>query len=271
MSQARPLLPFVPLPWPLPALLAWAGGWACWQAALAAGAPAGAAWLAGALAGAALAWRCAGPWRRALAGLGFPLATLALGGLPGWPAWAWLLLAAALALLYPLGAWRDAPFFPTPATALQGLNALPGLAAPARVLDAGSGLGHGLRALRGQWPQARFSGLERSRPLRLLCAWRCPWADVRGGDMWRCSWAGNDVVYLFQRPESMARALAKAQQELQHGSWLLSLEFQVPGVVPHASLQGPGQRPLWAYRIGVAPPPGPTACNLPSTPPDPRR
>ena len=263
MSQARPLLPVLNVPWPLPALLAWATGWACWQAVLAAGGPAGLAWLAGAAAGALLASRCQGAWRRALAGLGFPLATLVLGGPPGWPAWAWLLLAGVLVLLYPLSAWRDAPFFPTPASALQGLNGLPGLAAPARVLDAGSGLGHALLALRGLWPQAQFSGLERSRPLRLLCAWRCPWAHVAGGDMWRSSWAGHDVVYLFQRPESMARALAKAQHELAPGSWLLSLEFQVPGLAPDASLQTPGQRPVWAYRIGK---PEPKACKPLSTP-----
>jgi hypothetical protein len=98
------------------------------------------------------------------------------------------------------------------------------------VLDAGSGLGHGLAALRSQWPQARFSGLERSLLLRAIAAWRCPWARQRAGDMWQASWAGHDVVYLFQRPESMPRAMAKARQELLAGSWLISLEFAVPGV-----------------------------------------
>jgi len=254
MFQAHPLSFALRLPWPLPALLAWAGGWAGWQAGLAAAVPAGAAWVCGAACGAILASTCRGPWRRALAAAGFPLATLTLGGLPGWPAWAWLLLAAALLLLYPLGAWRDAPFFPTPAAALQGLNLLPGLAAPGHVLDAGSGLGHGLAALRSQWPQARFSGLERSLLLRAIAAWRCPWARQRAGDMWQASWAGHDVVYLFQRPESMPRAMAKARQELLAGSWLISLEFAVPGVAEHASLQRPGQRPVWVYRIDSPPP-----------------
>ena len=37
------------------------------------------------------------------------------------------------------------------------------------------------------------------------------------------------MVYLFQRPESMERAFAKATHELAPGCWLVSLEFAVPG------------------------------------------
>lgn len=262
MAQAHLLSTAVRLPWPLPALLAWAGGWAAWQACLVAGLPAAGAWLAGATLGLLLASRSRGPWRRTLAAAGFPLASVALGSLPGWPAWAWLLLATAVLLLYPLGAWRDAPFYPTPAAAVRGLNLLPGMAAPVHVLDAGSGLGHGLAALRGQWPQARFSGLERSRLLCALTALRCPWAELRAGDMWQATWCGHDLVYLFQRPESMPRAWAKAQRELAAGSWLVSLEFPVPGVAEHACLQQPGQRPVWVYGIGAQ---APAAGNQPST------
>jgi hypothetical protein len=45
----------------------------------------------------------------------------------------------------------------------------------------------------------------------------------------------------------MPRVWAKAQQEMRPGSWLVSLEFAVPGVSPSASLQLPGRRPVWAY------------------------
>ena len=245
-------------PWPLPAVACWGLALGAWQLALRAGWGAGPAWLAGLAFGAALAFACcSGRWRRSLAAAGFPLSTLALGGLPALPAWAWLLGSLPLLLLYPVGAWRDAPLFPTPHDALDGLNQLPGLAAARRVLDAGCGLGHGLHALRRQWPQAAFLGLERSRLLSLVAAWRCPWARLTAGDMWAASWAGCDLVYLFQRPESMARALAKARQELVSGGWLVSLEFAVPGVPADACLQGPGRRSVWVYRIaahdGVAP------------------
>ncbi len=242
------------LPWPLPALLAWGGGWGCWQLLLSTGCPASVAWLAGLATGSLLALAtCRGAWRRALALLGFPLATLALGGLPALPAWAWLLAALPWLLLYPIGAWRDAPFFPTPSNALQGLNQVPGLAAPQQVLDAGCGLGHGLLALRAQWPLAQFDGLERSRLLRWAAAWRCPWARLRTADMWATSWAAYDVVYLFQRPESMARAWAKARQDMAPGSWLVSLEFEVPGVLAQACQQAAGRRPVWVYGVGSQP------------------
>lgn len=234
------------LPWPLPAVLVWVAAWAVHALAVAAAVPPGPGLLLGAAAGAALALAVRAPWRRAIAAAGFPLSALALGALPS-PGWLAGLLP--LALLYPLRAWRDAPFFPTPAGALAGLERLVH-PAPARVLDAGCGLGHGLAALRRCWPAAALEGLEWSAPLALLARTRCRFARVRRGDMWAHSWAGFELVYVFQRPESMARAWAKAQAELAPGAWLASLEFPVPGVVASACLQAPGQRPLWLYRCG---------------------
>lgn len=237
------------LPWPLPALLAWAGAWAAWVGALTSGA--GPAWalLAGLAVGCALALPCAGGWRRFLAAVGFPLSALALGPAAVWPAWAWLILLLPLLVLYPLRAWRDAPFFPTPAAALDGLAGVVGSPPPRRVLDAGCGLGHGLAALRRTWPGAQLEGVEWSALLGLVAALRCPWAQVQRGDMWAGDWSGLDLVYLYQRPESMARAWHKARAEMRPGAWLVSLEFAVPGQAPLACLQGPGRRPVWIYRL----------------------
>ena len=87
-----------------------------------------------------------------------------------------------------------------------------------------------------------------------LCARRCGFARVQRGDMWALTWSGHELVYLFQRPETMARAWAKAQAEMAPGSWLVSLEFAVPGVAPLHQLDAGGGRPLWVYRL---PPPTP--------------
>jgi SAM-dependent methyltransferase len=253
------LLPW-PWPWPVPALFAWLLAWVVFAAAAAAGVPPALAFLFALGAGGAVAMAASGLWRRALAAAGFPLSALALGALPALPAWGWLLAALPLLLAYPLRAWRDAPFFPTPADALVGLDQAVVLASAgegARVLDAGCGLGHGLQALRRVWPQARLEGLEWSRPLAWGAAWRCRSARVASvtrGDMWAASWAGFDVVYLFQRPESMARAMAKAERELAPGRWLVSLEFPVPGRTPLARCGAAGGRPVWVYRIGDAQP-----------------
>ena len=255
--------------WPAPALLTWLAAWALMI--LLSPASRTGAWAAAAALGMLVAgvMRQTSRWRRLLVAAGFPasalIKTLASAGtatsaasqagslLPsdGMPAWVWLLPAALLLAVYPLRAWRDAPLFPTPAGALQGLAALAPLPAGARVLDAGCGLGHGLAALHDEYPLVAIEGVEWSWPLRLAAAMRCPWARVRQGDMWQDDWSGLGLVYVFQRPESMARALAKARAELAPGAWLASLEFAAPDVAPTAVLQGPGAKPVWLYRQGA--------------------
>lgn len=251
--STRPATPHSRLPgwpWPLPALLAWAAGWALWAGTAAAGGPPAMGLLGGLLAAAALAWRCEGRRRRLIAFAGFPLSALALGLGDALPPWVWLAALLPLLLAYPLRAWSDAPFFPTPAGALQGLDQWVG--PPRRALDAGCGLGHGLAALHRLWPQCELHGVEWSLPLAGAAAWRCRYARVRRGDMWAASWSGHDLVYVFQRPESMKRVFDKARGELAPGAWLVSLEFEVPGQTPVACLREPGRRPLWVYRPGTA-------------------
>jgi hypothetical protein len=187
-------------------------------------------------------------WRRLMIAAGFPLALL-VSGAAVVPPWGWLVLLALLALVYPLNAWRDAPLFPTPARALESLASRAPLPPGAAVLDAGCGLGHGLSALRAAYPRARVHGIEWSWPLRALCGLRCPWARVRRGDIWRADWSPYALVYLFQRPESMARAAHKAGAEMAPGSWLVSLEFEARGLVADAALSVPDGRTLWLYRI----------------------
>ena len=237
----------VRLPWPLPALLVWGaawgvygllGGWGLspWLVLPAACAVGIVCSLAG------NSW-----WRRAMLAGGFPVSLL-VSGAAVLPHWTWLVLLLMLALVYPLNAWRDAPLFPTPANALLLLPSRAPLPQGALVLDAGCGLGHGLAALRAAYPQASLHGIEWSWPLRILCAWRCPWARVRQGDIWRVDWSPYALVYLFQRPESMLRAVEKAGAGMRPGSWLVSLEFEAGMLVADAVLSLPDGRPLWLYR-----------------------
>jgi hypothetical protein len=239
-------------PWPAPALGAWLAAAAVHAAVLQLPVPALPALLASLVVPAAVAARTAGLLRRALVLGGFPLA-LSLTGSASLPAWAWLIPVALLLALYPVQAWRDAPLYPTGERALHGLAAALALPAAPRILDAGCGLGHGLAALGGQWPGASLTGLERSRVLAWLARRRCPRARVLRGDMWRHDWSAYDLVYLFQRPESMGPAWHKARREMPPGSWLVSLDFPVEGVSPQLSLQQPGERAVFAYRLGGHP------------------
>jgi hypothetical protein len=140
--------------------------------------------------------------------------------------------------------------FPTPPDALDALPPVLRLGQGARLMDAGCGMGHGLNALRRAWPDALVDGTEYSAPLAWVARWRCRFAQVRRGDMWRDDWSRYDLVYLFQRPETMARAHAKARRELGLGCWLASLEFPVPGVKPTEVVQAEGRKTVWLYRIG---------------------
>lgn len=246
--------------WPLPALLVWAASALLQRALLGWGAPPAAAWAMAASLGVAAALLTPSRARQLMLVSGHPLATLLAGQSSALPAWAWLVPLALLALAYPLRTWRDAPLFPTPADALRGLAQQVSLPPGARVLDAGCGLGHGLRALRREYPQAQLSGIEWSAPLAWLARLRAQrWglhARIRRGDMWAAAWSQADLVYVFQRPESMARVWAKARAELAPGSTLVSLAFEVPGVAADAVLPGHEAAGslgcallVWVYRL----------------------
>ena len=239
------------LAWPVPALLAWAGAWALYIGLPLIGWSQPLALASGLAVGAVSALVGRNWWRRVIVATGFPLSLL-VSGAAAVPPWAWLTLLALLLALYPLHAWRDAPLFPTPARALERLAAQAPLAPHDLVLDAGCGLGHGLRALRRAYPPARLHGIEWSWPLWAWCRLRCRWAQVRRGDLWVQDWAPYRLVYLFQRPESMARAATKAAAELRRGAWLVSLEFEAPALVADSVLQLADGRSLWLYRQPLA-------------------
>jgi len=178
---------------------------------------------------------------------GFPVSLWFLGS-TSMPAWVWLLPLLFVVWIYPMRAWRDAPVFPTPLHALKDLPRWATLPAHARILDAGCGAGDGLLALRLAYPQSQCIGIEFSRPLSWVARLRCPWAQVRCGDIWNDDWGAYDMVYLFQRPETMPRAVAKAQQEMKPGSWLVSLEFEAKDLQPTAMAQASEDRPVWLYQ-----------------------
>ena len=185
--------------WPLPALLVWGCAWGVFLLLQRIGLPSLVALVVACLLGVGFSVLGGTTMRRVMIGVGFPL-SLAVSGMAQVPAWGWLLPLALLLLIYPLNAWRDAPVFPTPANALRDLAKHALLPEGALVLDAGCGLGDGLKALRLSYPLAQLHGLEWSWPLRAVCALRCPWARVRQGDIWRADWSPYSMVYLFQRP-----------------------------------------------------------------------
>lgn len=236
--------------WPLPALLSWTLCWGFYFTGLELGLPATWSLLGATLLGALLTNLGSTLFRRCLIVAGFPLSQLlASANALSMPAWAWLALVLFIAAVYPLNAWSDAPLFPTPSNALIGVPQHIHLANGAKILDAGCGLGDGLLALKSVYPECVFSGLEMSWPLRVFGALRCPWAKIRQGNIWLAPWGEYDLVYMFQRPESMPRAVEKASTEMRAGAWLVSLEFEARQLKPNAMIYGADGRPVWMYRL----------------------
>lgn len=235
--------------WPAPALLAWGSSWLIFKALQMTGLSETIALVVAAFWGGFLSKFGSTPMRKALIVLGFPLSIMVSSTQLHMPPWGWLLLLGLIVLVYPRQAWRDAPLFPTPKKALKKLPDHITLLGGARILDAGSGLGDGLIALRDAYPRADLNGLEMSWPLRILSALRCGFARIRQGDIWLADWSSYDMVYMFQRPESMPRAVEKAEAELRRGAWLVSLEFEAYELVPDAMVDIRNGRPVWLYQV----------------------
>ncbi len=235
------------LAWPLPALLIWSGTWVLYIYLTSTPIIPPWPWLFATTLGIFLSVLGNTRMRQALLALGFPLSWWISSSAP-MPAWVWLLPLATALLIYPVHSWRDAPLFPTPLNALKDLPLKAPLPVGATVFDAGCGLGDGLRALRVAYPKARFWGVDASWPLRWIGALRCPWARIWHDDIWKISWEHCDMVYLFQRPESMSRAAHKAYKELKPGAWLVSLEFEAKDLIPTATVAASANRPVWLYQ-----------------------
>jgi len=241
------------LKWPIPALLIWGGAWVIY---LNASGLLPELWAMALACAVAAAFSVMGqtPARRWALVLGFPV-SLWLSGAAVFPAWGWLIPLALALLIYPVHAWHDAPIFPTPLNALRDLSQAAPLPSGAVLLDAGCGVGDGLRALRLAYPQAQLCGIEFSWPLRFMAALRCPWARIWHGDIWQEDWSGYDLVYLFQRPETMPHAVAKAREHMKPGAWLVSLEFEATELTPNAVVQASAGRPVWLYQAPFKPAP----------------
>jgi len=192
--------------WPIPALLAWGSSWLIFAGLKHVGAPEWVGLTVATFWGGILTSLATTKMRRILILVGFPLSMWAASGALTMPPIGWLLLLGLIVVIYPRKAWKDAPLFPTPRRALRQLPEHITLLGGARILDAGSGLGDGLIALRDAYPRADLNGVEMSWPLRIISAIRCSFATIRQGDIWMVDWRSYDMVYMFQRPESMPNA-----------------------------------------------------------------
>lgn len=151
------------------------------------------------------------------------------------PAWIYLALFAALALVFGGGLLSRVPLYHASRDAWEKLEDLvpdqPGL----RFVDLGCGFGGPVARLATRRPEGIFVGVEAS-PFTWLVAWlRClprRNAHIRLGSLWRTDLAGFDVAYAFLSPVPMPALWAKARREMRPGTRFISHSFDVPGATP---------------------------------------
>ena len=191
-------------------------------------------------------------WWRMIHALFMPLIWLTNGLAidPGW-----FLLAFILLLLVFRGAVTgQIPLYLSNRETVDALDQLLGELESQRFLDLGAGIGSTVIPLAERWPDRHFTGVENA-PLTWLTGKLHSLGksnlDWRWEDLWRIPLHDYDVVYAFLSPVPMADLWAKAQAEMQPGSFLISNSFPIPGAVPTQVIEVActPPRPLYCYRL----------------------
>ena len=163
-----------------------------------------------------------------------PFLVRALWGAPV-PAWLYLGLFLALALVFGGGLLSRVPLYHASQDAWEQLEGLLPDRSGLRFVDLGCGFGGPVAHLAKVRPAATFHGVEASLFTWLVAWLRClprPNAHIRLGSLWRTDLTGFDVVYAFLSPVPMPALWAKARREMTPGSRFISHSFDVPGEAP---------------------------------------
>lgn len=164
-----------------------------------------------------------------------PFLVRALWGAPI-PAWVYLALFQALALVFGGGLLTRVPLYHASGDAWEKLEALLPDRPDPRFVDLGCGFGGPVAHLARRRPEGVFVGVEAS-PLTWLVAWlRClprRNAHIRLGSLWRMDLSGFDVAYAFLSPVPMSALWAKVRREMPPGRRFISHSFEIPNETPH--------------------------------------
>lgn len=160
----------------------------------------------------------------------------------------WISTLILLLLIYPPNLWREAPIYPTRTNTLQGVQKHLKIKADSQILDIGSGLGNGIIELKREFPTAKVFGVENSFLLWLLSKFITPKNKVYLSNMWNINWGNFNVLYIFQRPEIMTSVWLKAKDELKSGSFLISLEFEIPNIKPYQIISN-NNKNIFIYQV----------------------
>lgn len=197
------------------------------------------------LAGMAIWWR----WIH----LCFPVA---IWGMSGWniPNEAYLTGFIISLTLFWTTFRSQVPFFPSrPVVWRQVAKVMPKKRS-VRLIDIGSGLGDMSMYIAKARPDCHIEGIEIA-PLPWLLSFlrakiRRSKAIFKLGDYLSLDFADYDVIFAYLSPAAMPALWEKACHEMQPGSLLISLEFEIPGIPPSMRIAGYGNSPtIYVWRI----------------------
>ena len=171
-------------------------------------------------------------WKKILIFLGFPISSLLLQINQNPNTILWFTLLIILVIIYPPISWRDAPLYPTPKDSLIGLNKVLNLKSDDKILDFGSGAGHGIKAIQSEWANNHIFGVENSSLLFLYTKIKYPQSKIIFKDMWDIDLSQFNVLYVFQRPDTMNKIWEKAKKEMPKNSFIISLSFPIQNASP---------------------------------------
>jgi SAM-dependent methyltransferase len=122
-----------------------------------------------------------------------------------------------------------------------------------KVIDIGSGLG-GLSLHLAKHHQLHIEGIEIAPLPWLVSRLRAMISQSQAkfilGDYQHLDFVNYDIVFAYLSPAAMPALWEKANKEMRKNSRLISLEFEVPNVMPQSRLPQKGQnRELFIYQL----------------------
>ena len=125
---------------------------------------------------------------------------------------------------------------------------------PIRMIDIGSGLGDMSMYISMVRPNGLIEGIEIAPLPWLISVVRSKLkrsaAIFKMGDYRELDFANYDVIFAYLSPAAMPALWQKATAEMQHGSLLLSYEFEILGVLPTQVIEnGSDSKKLYVWKI----------------------
>jgi hypothetical protein len=146
------------------------------------------------------------------------------------------------------------PFFPSRPMVWQQVAKIIPQNNPLQLIDIGSGLGDMSMYMARTRPDCQIEGIEIA-PLPWMISYiRAKFCRSRAtfllGNYQALDFANYDVIFAYLSPVAMGMLWEKASQEMRSGSLLISLEFEIPGVIENMRIAGNENSPsIYVWKI----------------------